>query len=237
MAMSFDGIDDSVTATLMSSMSGVAAATIAAWVNTADSPSAGPLVSFSTFNGGVPTAASRAALDRAAGGAPAGVMRGPDGGAFNEIPSPNPLVNGVWRHVAVVLNYAGASCTVYENGVAVFTGPSVVAAATSATLSAVMGIGSEDNGGPTFFGGRMDDIRAYSRGLSAAEIQTIFGCRGTDGIVDGLRNRYALRELGIGGVAVGAGFVKDHGPDQRAGSPAGSPVYSDGVIRSRRKTA
>jgi hypothetical protein len=37
-----------------------------------------------------------------------------------------------------------------------------------------------------FFQGRLSDVRLYNRALSTAEVETIYNCRGHDGIVDGL---------------------------------------------------
>lgn len=87
---------------------------------------------------------------------------------------------------------------------------------------------------PRQFDGHLADVRVYTRALTAAEMQTIYASRGTDGIVDGLLHRWPLDELELGAAATGTGTIKDVGPGKIDGDPVGSPTYVDSPLRTRR---
>jgi len=83
--------------------------------------------------------------------------------------------------------------------------------------------------------GVYDDFRIYTRRLSLAEIQTIYACRGTDGIVNGLKNRFIF-QAGPAGSAVGT-TVRDVGPSGNDFTRVGNPTYTDSRLKFRRRTA
>jgi len=74
----------------------------------------------------------------------------------------------VWSHVALVENGAGATWTLYMNGVAVAT-----SSLTPATPSAGSYIGSDAASG--FISADVDDVRFYNRALSTSELLTLAG--------------------------------------------------------------
>lgn len=89
------------------------------------------------------------------------------------------LNNGAWHHIAAVVNYPLDTITVYVDGVAIgLTGtPAFTASATSNTDSRGMGIGAIYTGtnGTTC---TLDDVRIYSRALSAADVAALYAYTG-----------------------------------------------------------
>lgn len=79
--------------------------------------------------------------------------------------------------------------------------------------------------------GLLEDVRLYDRGLSQAEIETMFALRGIDGIVHGLLHRWTMREVAPGVVASGAGSTKDLGPSQFNGTPTNGPIGAETDLR------
>jgi hypothetical protein len=150
------------------------------------------------------------------------------GGAF--LVSMAPPAAGSWHSFAYTFD--GTTHRLYADGV--FTTSSVVAPQTAVPLDFRLGHWS---GGGEFYSGILDDIRYYSRLLSADEIGTIHACRGVDGIVSGLQRRIILNEQAPGVVAAGVGTVKDSGQQQQNGTPSFSPVYAAGQLRYRRKVS
>lgn len=86
------------------------------------------------------------------------------------------LTPGTWQHVAV--SKAGAVIRLYLNGNEV---GSLTTAPTTVTYDArSLFLGAEDDNGDdvpeqSFFQGKMDDVRFYNKGLSAAEVQQLVG--------------------------------------------------------------
>lgn len=80
------------------------------------------------------------------------------------------------------------------------------------------------------------DMRIYNRALSPAEIQTIHGVRGTDGIVDGLIARWQFND-GAPGTLVGT-TLSLTGKHNGTGGPGGNePLYIGNEIKGRRRSA
>jgi parallel beta-helix repeat protein len=87
------------------------------------------------------------------------------------ITSPIPITPGTWNHVA--FTYDQSAMTLYFNGQPVATnaiGPATIAASSSRLL-----ISGDDNNGPTWFNGAIDEVSVYNRALSASEIAVIYG--------------------------------------------------------------
>lgn len=86
--------------------------------------------------------------------------------------------------------------------------------------------------------GDLVDVRLYDRALRAAEIETMYAAEGVGGIVQNLRGRWFLNEKHVGFGCSGS-FVKDLGPDTKNGTGSGlfsgGPVYSDTMLKDRRK--
>lgn len=91
--------------------------------------------------------------------------------------------------------------------------------------------------GTSVFDGILEDIRVYNRNLSAAEMKTIFACRGHDGIVDGLVSRWLMNEKPNGVVASGPNSVIDIGPNSNHGSPVGTITYKSSLLNFIRQAA
>jgi hypothetical protein len=139
-----------------------------------------------------------------------------------------------WNHVAAVR--VGTTVSGYLNGVLQGSGVNGSSIAAGAGLKLTIG-GDRTESNSFKWTGLIDDVRWYNRALSLAEIQTIHGSRGTDGIVDGIVSRMPLSEMAPG-LVPGAGAVKDVSSAQLGGSvTVGAPTYGGGALRFRRKTA
>lgn len=80
------------------------------------------------------------------------------------------LAAGTWQHVAIVSD--GASVRAYVNGVQRGTTQNTAVGNTTGSLQ--VGSWIEESGANTdFFSGNLDEVRAYNRALSAAEIKTV----------------------------------------------------------------
>lgn len=242
MPLDFDGTNDAVDlGSSIPAANGVGALTVMAWVNMDDSPSGNEFLCLSINNGGVPTDTSRIEFGRITGGVSAGAPqaqgRAPDAGAAQNVNGTTIVPNNAWMHVAMVFDFANATFSIYEDGVLDVSAGVTVNATTDATDSAAGAIFAEDQAASGFSDGRGEDFRIYNRALTADEIQTIFQCRGVDGIVEGLVNRWLLNEGPVGSSPSGAGSIKDVGPGQRNVDPVDAPVYAAGEQRYRRRVA
>lgn len=146
-----------------------------------------------------------------------------------------PLTLGTFNHVCFVQDVTNGIRLGYVDGVLQSTvNPASFAGGQNANLS--LGVTAGGSGQGWF--GAIDDVRVYDRVLSAEEIQTIYACRGTDGIFDSLSLWYQLNE-GSEGAAV-TGPLQSIG-QAGAGAPdlvtvTGSPVYNyDAGIKYRRR--
>ena len=134
-----------------------------------------------------------------------------------------------WVHVAGV--YDGAAWRLYVSGVEVAN--FVTAQGAQIASGAGWRIGS-NVGGSRLFDGLIDDARLYDRGLSPAEIQTIYTTGGPDGIVDGLLFRLTFQEAAPGATVV---TPVDIGPVGYTLTPINAPVYAQSFVRGARRTA
>ncbi len=205
--------------------------TVMAWVN----PDAFPSDPRVIAKGTSPASADHFWVLLVVGGAPPNEieLRVFAGGSFASHTGTLGVPTGSWTHICAV--YDGVDMRVFFNGVQ--DGGTTAKAGVIRVGAAPVWIG----GMPTTpsdrpWDGDIDDARIYQRALSAEEILTIFTARGTDGIVDGLLSRYHLNEQPPGTVApVTANFVKDVGPSKNDGDAVGGPIYSDSILRFRRK--
>jgi len=150
------------------------------------------------------------------------------------------LAAGTWYHVVCTgLESAGTSTTeIYINGV--FEGTTDVASSTVA--AAFLTLAHRTGASAQEANVIMDDLRVYNRVLTAAEVETIYACRGTDNILEGLILRLQFEEDFPGQQASGTGAIRDVSHDSPWGgftplSAGSDAAYADGVVRSRRKTA
>ena len=143
---------------------------------------------------------------------------------------------GNWQHVAVT--YDGSSTSndpvFYYNGASVtVTERSTPTSTISADGANTLWLGNRTAGDRTF-DGDISDARFYSRILSAAEVLTIYSCKGHDGIVAGLNGRWILPgEGGIGATALSTG--PDYSGNANTGALTGTPAYTAGVLAPRRR--
>jgi hypothetical protein len=145
------------------------------------------------------------------------------------------ITRGLWYHFAGVVSYtAPASAAIYLNGelqpLAPFTN-NLGGSATSNTNGVLQRIGSSANLNTEIFGGVIEDVRLYQRVLGAAEIMTIYSARGADRILQGLGNRYMLKELGQGQNVAAADNIGT--VDNLVGTTSGSIQYTTGIINAR----
>lgn len=231
MAMDFDGVDDytDVGADLSPFMG--ATASISVWMNTTQSGS-----------GSIWTWPGVTGVEQAGGTndifwatiAPGGQIGGNTGNG----PHAQTAVaanDGAWHHIVITRDSTTGTMTVYLDGV--FSGSATSPSGAKTTAFQSIGRCEDTGASPEEYDGLLDDVRLYDRELTAAEVATIYASRGTDGIVDGLRDRYLLNEQSPGTAAGGAGQQKDTGPDQNNGTPNSAPTYETGVLRYRRKVA
>jgi len=123
------------------------------------------------------TGTSRSSLEITASGQIQGLGRGADTDPSKTRQSAGgDITAGTWIHMASTVDYPTGTIKVYKNGVeltaGVIDGGGPIATATAATNSKNGAIGaSDDTTVPAaVLNGRMDDVRVYSRVLSAAEI-------------------------------------------------------------------
>lgn len=132
-----------------------------------------------------------------------------------------------WYHVTATVD-ATKFGQIFINGVLEGSGTSA-----DSPTGTIFSIGNRDSVANQSCNGVMEDIRVYTRVLSANEITTIYACRGSDHIFYGLQNRWLLNE-GAEGVAItGTGVVKDM-IGARTGSPVNSPTYTGSRLKKTR---
>lgn len=146
---------------------------------------------------------------------------------------------GIWNHYVVHIIHSATAGNgdnkIYLNGVLdVSNTNGTSGTAPTSTLTLGNRTGASVSQG---INGQIDDFRIYNRILAAAEVATIFEAKGTDPIVDGLIIRATLDEASPGTVPAGAGVVKDVSTTKNNFTPTGSPAYSAGILRGRKRVA
>ena len=164
-ALTFDGTDDRVTLKSTALITTVNY-TIAMWVNpTRDGTDAYGNAFFYQGTGAADLGTVITILEYTAGGVTANGLSFYHNGA-GSAGATNDLTLNVWQHIAVVKN--GATATVYKNGVALRSFS--VANNAPTTGSANLGYWYDVNDANRYYQGNIDDVRVYSRVLSASEI-------------------------------------------------------------------
>jgi len=222
--------------TSLPALNGKAGVTVMAWIFIESLPSTISITEQS-IAGTPPVATSRIFFNVSAAGALIIGVRDADGGASQTL-TLGTLSTGVWQHVCAIVDVANDTNELCVDGVSIGTGtPPFPNTSFPATDSANGAIGSSDDEVNQHFDGVIEDYRMYDRALSLVEVETIVACRGTDGIKNGLVQRYLLQEDAPGATASGVGTVRDIAETGRQVDPTNSPVYADGVNRFRRKLA
>lgn len=154
---------------------------------------------------------------------------------FGGVTSITAMSVGVWYFIAGTGERDGTNCTteVYINGVFEATKDDTDALSPSTDR---FHIGNEA-GAPNTQGlnGTLDDLRTYSRVLSAKEIRTIYTARGHDAITDGLIQRVQFMEGPPATSPSGVGFNKDVSRRKLNYTPTGSPLYRVSTLSKRRR--
>jgi chitodextrinase len=158
-ALSFDGVNDRVFVASSSSLNVTTALTVEAWVFPTAAQGGWRTVVQKEVDAYLLHASSNAgALRPAAGGTYAG--------AVSSFSAPSAIAVNAWTHLAQT--YDGSIVRMYINGVQVASAAHSGALETNNNPLSIGGTAAYGE----YFLGRIDDVRIYSRVLSAAEIQT-----------------------------------------------------------------
>lgn len=148
------------------------------------------------------------------------------GAGGNVLEGVTTLLAGIWNFI--VCTYDGVDKKIFLNAVQDATEPqtgNVVTSAKAVNLAAIDATSVKRE-----LDGLLDDVRIYNRGLSPAEIQTMFTLRGADNIVQNLLHRWRMNELAPGVLATVAGSIIDL-TGAFNGTPGASPIYAEGILR------
>lgn len=145
------------------------------------------------------------------------------------------FTNGVGYFIAVVMDFAGRVFRIYKNGLLVETSGTQTWTAGNCSNTANLAsiIGSICAESDQWFNGELEDVRIYNRALSAAEILSLFGAKGSDRLIYGMTARYRIREGS--GTITGSTSIKDNGINLWHGTPDAFnvskvyPTYSVGL--------
>jgi hypothetical protein len=116
---------------------------------------------------------------------------------------------GSWHHLAYTFN--GTNQILYIDGA--LSNQTTTAAQTGSVTSFEL-FGNQWGENATVI---LEDLRVYSRTLAAAEIETIYSCRGTDRIMSGLVSRYLFNEQAPSTSPGAGGTVRDVGENGNHG--------------------
>jgi len=160
-ALSFDGVDDFVSVPHSASLNITGAITIGVWVKRTGTPSAfAGIVAKENTDLGVGYGIIYAGTANPA-------YRSRIGGLWRSLIFAEFPLN-TWRYV--VATYDGSFMRVYLDGI---FSVSQAASGSIATNTFPLSIGRQERAG-SFFAGLIDDVRIYSRALTASEIQTLY---------------------------------------------------------------
>jgi hypothetical protein len=169
-ALSFDGVDDSVTVADANSLDLAAGMTLEAWVNPGAMDGWESVVVKERGTGSYSYA-----LYAQDGGAQPGGATVPSGnlhanGNFRTLRGVSPIAAGTWTHVATTYN--GETQRLFVNGV------EVASRAQAGSIDVGTGnlrIGGNDVWAGEYFQGLIDEVRIYDRALTASEITADMG--------------------------------------------------------------
>lgn len=157
-ALTFDGVNDSVTIPDATSLDLTGSFTLSAWLR----PSTVSGWRTVILKEGGPTGLAYGLHGSTNSNRPGGYAS--IGGADRELNATAPLVANAWRHLA--LTYDGATMRIYIDGALVGTRSQT---GTVTTTTGTLRIGGNSVWGE-WFAGQIDEVRVYNRALTAAEI-------------------------------------------------------------------
>lgn len=134
---------------------------------------------------------------------------------------------GTLYHIVTTNNITTGSAAIYVNGVSDNTGTGQTSVPGTATLTIANRTGSSN-----YFSGVLEDLRFYNRVLSSDEIATLYTCKGSDFIVDGLIYRWLMNEGAPGVTASGTSVIKDLVGSVNC-TPTNTPTWD--VVRTKRR--
>lgn len=154
-------------------------------------------------------------------------------GTVSAVTGPTAAATGVWNHMCGT--YDGTTMRLYVNGVSVAT---LARSGAITSSTGIFTIGCDASSSTTraeYFTGSIEEVRIYNRALSAGEVQTVYTCRGTSVIRNGMIVNYNLDELRNGSALAASAVVYDTGPLKiNAVNGVAGTIFSDGMLRRRR---
>lgn len=138
-----------------------------------------------------------------------------------------------WYHVCGT--YDGATMRVYVNGVQTAT---VARSGTITSSTGLFTVGCDATSATAreaYFTGRIEEVRLYNRTLTANEIMTIYMCKGTHMIRNGLVLCLNMDENRTGMSVAASSVVYDTGPNKlNATNAIAGATFVDGMLRKRK---
>lgn len=122
-------------------------------------------------------------------------------GNYQIVLSTTTLAANTWHHICGVRT--STQLLLYINGTLNNTA-TASGTPSSNTNPLVFGKGSNQNS--RWYGGSIEDIRVYNRALSAGEVLSLYTCKGSDSLYQGLVGRWPLNEESSG-YGVGSYFI------------------------------
>jgi hypothetical protein len=153
--------------------------------------------------------------------------------AVSTVTSGTTVTNGVWYHICGT--YDGTTMRLYVNGVSVGTLARSGVITSSTGIFTIACDATSATARAEYFTGSIEEVRLYSRTLSASEVQTIYACKGTSVIRNSMVVNYNLDELRNGTSVAASATIYDTGPLKINGvNGVAGAIFSDGLLRKRR---
>jgi hypothetical protein len=140
------------------------------------------------------------------------------------------ITTNSWFHAGFTYDNAANAVEGYQNGVK-GTSRTDTGTPTTVTSLAIAGVISPTT---TRWDGFITDIRLYNRTLSAAEMATIYACKGHDGINQGLVGRWHCSDREPGFVFA-TNTMRDLSVSAQNGTGTGGIMYAGDLIGKRRR--
>ncbi len=178
-ALNFNGlVTNAVQFSNAASLKGLSTASVSAWVNPSVVPPSNDDIYVETTNGSAIGGLVRIGIVTAASGVVGCRGRAPDSGGVQILNTASAVLSAnTWTHIVCTWNVATNSVIIYINGAAVSTSGTISFTNTSLDNTAPGSISIDT------FPGKVDDLRVYSRILSATEIKQLYSA-GTAGHVN-----------------------------------------------------
>src|SRR5882724_3500878 len=171
-ALSFDGVDDYVNVSSGASLKGKSAATISLWYKPSGAP---PGDAAMYYESTATTGNSRFSVQHRPNGDLRVVMRDTDGGtSFTALETAAFPTMGQWHHIVATVDAATDNLILYRNGAQVAIDTTAKGSFTAGAPADTIAIGAYHGGVSIYNNGLIDDVRLYTRALSADEIKRLY---------------------------------------------------------------